>query len=184
VFGIRRVDKVRDLIPGLGAMVEANGLGIMYRIVGEQSGGALALLEVTLGPGLLGAPPHMHWNEDEVSCVLEGELVVQLGERVVTLKPGETLFKPRGVFHAFWNPGSAATRFLEFIAPAGFEEFFCEMAPLVPAEGPPDADGIVALAKRYQVEFDLSRVPELLQQYGVRCTWSGAFFVGSRRSLS
>lgn len=152
-------------------MVEMAGQKIQCRIIGEQTGGAMAVLEATLGPGLLCAPPHMHRREDEVLVLLEGELMVQVGERVVRATPGEFVFKPRGVRHAFWNPGTTTARYLEFITPAGFEEYFRELAPLFPPDGPPDVPGAVELAWKYEVDFELSRVPEILKQHGVKAAW-------------
>jgi mannose-6-phosphate isomerase-like protein (cupin superfamily) len=148
-------------------LVQVAGQEITYKVVGEETGGAFALLECTLGPGLLGAPPHMHHREDEVTCVLEGELMIQVGERVIYATPGCTIFKPRGVFHAFWNAGSTTARFLEFISPAGFEEYFHGLASLQPAEGPPDIPGILEHARQYDVEFRMDRLPEILQTYEV-----------------
>jgi mannose-6-phosphate isomerase-like protein (cupin superfamily) len=143
------------------------GQGITYKVMGEETGGAFALLECTLGPGLLGAPPHMHHREDQVTCVLEGELMIQVGERVIYATPGCTVFKPRGVFHAFWNAGSVTARYLEFISPAGFEEYFHGLPALMPAEGAPDLPGLVEHAREYEVEFRMDRLPEILQTYGV-----------------
>lgn len=150
-----------------GTTVQMAGQGITYKVVGEETGGAFALLECTLGPGLLGAPPHMHHREDEVTCVLEGELMIQLGVRVIHATPGCTIFKPRGVFHAFWNAGETPARYLEFISPAGFEEYFHGLASYLPADGPPDMPGILEHARRFEVEFQLDRLPEILQQYNL-----------------
>jgi mannose-6-phosphate isomerase-like protein (cupin superfamily) len=152
-------------------MVEMAGQRIRCRIGGEQTGGALSVLEVTLGPGLLGAPPHMHRKEDEVLIVIEGEMMVQVGERVVRAVPGEFVFKPRGVTHTFWNPGATTARFLEFITPSGYEGFFGELAPLFPADEPPDLRAAVELARRYEIDFDLSRVPEILKEHSVQAAW-------------
>jgi mannose-6-phosphate isomerase-like protein (cupin superfamily) len=165
------MDQVKDLLPEEGTVVEMAGQTIRCRVIGEQTGGAMAVLEATLGPGLLCAPPHMHRREDEVLVVLEGEITVQVGERVIEATPGQFVFKPRGVRHAFWNPGTTTARYLEFISPAGFEEYFKELAPLFPADGPPDVPQAVELAWKYEVDFDLSRVPEILEQHGVKAAW-------------
>src|SRR4051794_11281491 len=105
------MDEVRDLLPGDAATTAVAGLGFTYRIVGEQTGGTLAVIETTLKPWHLGAPPHMHRREDQVLCVVEGELMVQVGERVTRAGPGSVVFKPRGVYHAFWNPGATMARY-------------------------------------------------------------------------
>jgi quercetin dioxygenase-like cupin family protein len=161
------MDQRRDTSCGEGPRLELAGQGITYRIVGEETGGSLALVESTLPPGHLGAPPHMHRNEDQVVCVLEGELMVQVGERIIHARTGCVVFKPRGVFHAFWNPGATTARYLDFITPAGFEECLQELARLLPAAGPADMLQVRALAERYQVEFDPIRLSELLEQHEV-----------------
>ncbi len=52
-------------------------------------------------------PAHRHPGE-EIIYVLEGTLEYQLeGQPPVTLKAGEVLFVPAGVFHSARNPGNA-----------------------------------------------------------------------------
>jgi quercetin dioxygenase-like cupin family protein len=158
---------MKDLTPDEGTTVGMAGRGIVYWVVGEQTGGAFALIEATLGPRRLGAPPHLHHREDEVICLLEGELMVQIGERVICARPGSVIFKPRGVFHTVWNPTMATARFLEFISPAGLEEYFMDLAGFLPEEAPPDGLMMMELAEGYEVESDMSRLPEILRHYQV-----------------
>ena len=86
---------------------------------------------------------------------------------MIHARAGCVVFKPRGIFHAFWNPGATTARYLDFITPAGFEECLRELALLLPVAGPADVPGVRALAERYQVEFDANRLSELLEQYEV-----------------
>jgi uncharacterized cupin superfamily protein len=76
---------------------------------------------------------HTHANEDEYTYVLEGRVGLQLGDEVIEAGPGDLVFKPRGVAHAFWNAGDEPARMLEIISPAGFENYFRELAPLLAA---------------------------------------------------
>ena len=151
-----------------GTRIQIGGFGAVIKVPGEATGGSVSIVEHTLAPGLLGAPPHRHDREDETSCVLEGRLTVQVGDDVVTVGPGEMVVKPRGIFHAFWNAGDQPVRFLEVISPGGFEAYFAELARLVPGDGPPDLGAIAALAARYGMEFDFPAMPELMQRHGVR----------------
>lgn len=151
-----------------GASIQIGGFGTVVRVPREWTGGSVSLVEHTLGPSLLGAPPHRHTREDETSYVLEGRLTVQVGEEVRTAGPGEIVVKPRGIFHAFWNAGDRPVRFLEVISPGGFEGYFAELAGIIPAEGPPDLGAIAALGARYGMEFDFSRLPELMERHRVR----------------
>ena len=167
--GQREVDEPTTYVrAGEGHAIQFEGLGTILKVPGGATGGSVAVVEHTLKAGWLGAPPHRHSHEDEVSYVLEGELTVQQRGAVTTAGPGEFIIKPRGIFHAFWNTGSRTARFLEIISPAGFERYFAELAPLIPDNAPPDIEGIFALAERYGLEFDMSAVPGLLEQYGLR----------------
>ncbi|CAA9425840.1 MAG: hypothetical protein AVDCRST_MAG78-1361 [uncultured Rubrobacteraceae bacterium] len=99
-----------------------------------------ALVEHPIEPRVLAAPMHTHQHEDEYTYVLEGEVGVQVGDEVRVAQPGDLVFKPRHVPHAFWNAGNAPARALEITSPAGFERYFAEIASLLPtAHGaPPD----------------------------------------------
>lgn len=153
---------------GQGRHVQIGGFGTTIRVPGQAVGGSVSLVEHSLEPGLLGAPPHRHSREDETSYVLQGRLTVQVGEETVTAGPGEVIVKPRGIFHAFWNAGDEPVRFLEVISPGGFEDYFAELARIIPPDGPPDLGAIAELAARYGMEFDMGRIPELMQRHGVR----------------
>ena len=90
-------------------------------------------------PRALAAPLHRHNREDEYSFVLEGRMGALLGDDVVEAGPGDLVYKPRGQWHTFWNAGDEPARILEIISPAGFEQFFAELAPLA-AGGAPDPE--------------------------------------------
>ncbi len=142
-------------------------LGVRFMIDGERTGGNFSLVEHPLPPRALGAPVHTHHNEDEYSYVLEGRVGVQLGEEVLEAGPGELIFKPREVAHAFWNAGDEPARLLEIISPAGFENYFREMAPLLAA---PERDQVAIgeVVSRYDLDIDFDTVPILAEKHGLR----------------
>ena len=142
-------------------------LGARFMIDGETTGGAFSLVEHTLPPRALGAPVHTHRNEDEYSYVLEGRIGVQLGDDVTEAGAGELVLKPRGVPHAFWNAGDEPVRLLELISPAGFENYFREMAPLLAAPEP-DEGAIGEVLARYELELDFGTVAVLAERHGLR----------------
>jgi mannose-6-phosphate isomerase-like protein (cupin superfamily) len=124
------------LLPDEGEMVVIGRLGAQFMIGGAESGGTFALVEHPIGPRVLAAPLHTHEREAEYTYVLEGEVAVQVGDEVRVVLPGDLVFKPRGVPHAFWNAGDAPARALGIISPAGFERYFAEIAPLLPPTAP------------------------------------------------
>src|SRR2546421_7393157 len=58
------------------------------------------------------APPHVHHTEDEAWYVLEGILIVRLGDREIEARAGSSVLAPHGVPHTFWNPGPAPARYV------------------------------------------------------------------------
>ena len=99
--------------------------------------------------------------------MLEGRFGVQLGDEVLEAGPGDLLFKPRGVAHAFWNAGDEPARLLELISPAGFENYFRELAPLLAAPER-DQDAIGEVVARHQLDIDFASVPVLAERHHLR----------------
>lgn len=72
------------------------------------------------GPNL-----HVHPDQDEWWYVLEGEFVIKVGDKMYHTKPGDSVFGPRGVPHAFSKIGEGTGRMLTTFQPAGrMEECF------------------------------------------------------------
>jgi hypothetical protein len=97
--------------------------------------------------------------------VLSGRLTAQIGDEVVEADPGELVVKPRGIPHAFWNAGPEDLRFLELISPAGFEEYFFELAAPFNAR---DADAMDEIRGRYRLDLRMETIPELLERNGLQ----------------
>ncbi len=155
------------LLPGEGRAVHIGGLGVVFKLLGTDTGGQLAVVEHPLAPGTLAGPPHVHHKEDEASYVLEGEVTAQVGDQVIQARAGTLIFKPKGIPHTFWNMSTAPARLLEIISPGGFEKYFEELAELVAPGGPPDIAGLMRLGQKYDLELDMSGVGVLSQKYHV-----------------
>jgi quercetin dioxygenase-like cupin family protein len=155
------------LATGQGEAVNLLALGVRFMIDGAATGGNFSLVEHPLPPRALGSPVHTHRNEDEYSYVLEGRVGVQLGDDVIEAGPGDLVFKPRGVAHAFWNAGDQPARLLEIISPAGFENYFREMAPLLAAADRDEA-ALGEVVSRYELDIDFATIPLLAERHGLR----------------
>jgi quercetin dioxygenase-like cupin family protein len=153
--------------PDEGESVNLLALGVRFMIDGNATDGRFSLVEHPLPPRALGAPVHAHRNEDEYSYVLEGRVGVQLGDEVIEAGPGELVFKPRGVPHAFWNAGDEPARLLEVISPAGFENYFRELAPLINATER-DESALEEVVAKYELEMDFESIPVLAERHGLR----------------
>ena len=154
--------------PGGGGTVIEGGFGVVAKLAGVDTGGSVAIVEHPLAPGILGAAPHSHECEDEISYVLEGEVTVMVGDEVVTAAAGSYVVKPRRVPHTFWNASEAPARLLEIIAPVGFETYFTELGQILANPGPPDMAAIGALAGRYGMTMYPERLGEIMERHGVR----------------
>src|SRR4051812_28395500 len=154
--------------PADGDQVQIGPMGVRFMIGSEEAGGGFSVVEHPIAPRSLAAPTHTHRHEDEYSYVLEGEVGVQVGDEVRVAKPGELVFKPRGVPHAFWNPGDRPARLLEIISPGGFERYFEEIGPLFPADGPPDFEALAAVQARYGLTMDFASTPRLIEEHGLQ----------------
>ena len=155
------------VLPGAGKSVSLGGLGAVFKLFGEDTGGSFALVEHPMAPRSLGAPVHTHRHEDEYSYVLEGEIGAEVGGRALRAGPGALVVKPRGVPHAFWNPTDAPARLLEIISPGGFERYFEEMAAAFAPGAPPDMMRVAEIQARYGVEMDLGSMPRLVAEHGL-----------------
>jgi mannose-6-phosphate isomerase-like protein (cupin superfamily) len=65
-----------------------------------------------------------HGNADEMIFFVKGSGSAQLGEQVVQVEPGTTLFIPEGLHHSFTNSTDEPMEFVWVFAPAGFEAGF------------------------------------------------------------
>ena len=94
------------------------------KVSGKDTVGDVAIFE-QVGSTPNGGPPlHIHPYQDEIFYVIEGEYRFQVGEDKYELKPGDTIFLPRGIRHAFIQL-SEKGRLIITYQPAGkIEGFF------------------------------------------------------------
>ena len=152
--------------PGEGQTGELGSIGVHFKLWGQDTGGALSVVEHPFPVGALVAP-HLHTREDEYSIVTEGEIGFRSGDREVVLGPGGYITKPRGELHAMWNAGAVPARMIEIISPAGFEHFFREVAELI-AAGPVVAGQGGDLAERYGLQFgEPDWLPGIVERFGL-----------------
>ena len=102
----------------------------------EETDGEVSLTEIVVPPHTAGPPLHTH-DFDEAFDMLEGELIFQVDEVLVTKGAGELAFAPRNVAHALANHGDAPARYLLVCTPAGFERHWARMAAEAAGVEPP-----------------------------------------------
>ena len=96
---------------------------IPFKLLAEDTGGKLSLLEWTLSPWQSGPFLHAH-DFTEAFYVVDGELEIQLGERRHILGPRHLAWAPGGTPHAFANAAAREVTVLTICSPGGLEHFF------------------------------------------------------------
>jgi mannose-6-phosphate isomerase-like protein (cupin superfamily) len=141
--------------PGEGESVWLVGDLIEVKLSAEDTGGAYSMIEETTPPG---GGPHLHRDEDEAFCVLEGEVEFLLGGGTILAGAGTCVHVPKGTLHTFRNMGTSPSRVLGVLTLGGFEGFFLEAGE--PAtegssapEGEPDVGRIVEIGRGYGLEI-------------------------------
>lgn len=94
-----------------------------YKVVSSDTKGDMFVIEQA-NQRRGGPPLHVHQGEDELFYVLDGEYLVQVGDRHFPLKTGDCVLGPRGIPHAWAFTGSTQGRLLLSYAPAGKMEAF------------------------------------------------------------
>jgi mannose-6-phosphate isomerase-like protein (cupin superfamily) len=114
-----------ELKADAGERLRFGEVEIVVKASAETAGGAFAIFEENEP---VDTPLHVHDNEDELFYVLEGEHLIQVGEREFRVGPGGLVFAPRGVPHAQRRVVPRTGRLLVVTSPPGLEGFFRELA--------------------------------------------------------
>jgi quercetin dioxygenase-like cupin family protein len=151
------VTKPFNLEPESGEKIWITGDTVIIRAAAADTGGAYTMIEAIASPGN-GPPLHLHKNEDETLYVLEGDIEIINGDKVLKGKPGAVAFVPRGIAHRFRCTGDRAGRLLIVYTPGGIEGFFREAGRPATGDGrapPLDSDEIArseVAGRRYGLE--------------------------------
>lgn len=88
----------------------------------DATEGALSVMRTTMGPGIEGARPHTHSKSAELFYILDGELQLLAGDRVLSAGKGDLVVVPPNMAHAFATTPGHTADFLILLAP-GLERF-------------------------------------------------------------
>ena len=141
--------------PGAGRFIPVgtSGTGVTIKVSGAESGELCTVWEGRVPPGAVGAGPHYHRGRDEFFYVLDGELVLRIGDESHVAKAGTFAFVPRDTINGFHNASSDGATILVMHHPAGFERFLDEMQALAARNGSKEERAALA------AQFDMIPVP-------------------------
>jgi mannose-6-phosphate isomerase-like protein (cupin superfamily) len=87
-----------------------NSGGMRNKVLGVADGMTIAIQD--------GSPPkHLHANANEIQYILEGTGTIWLGDKAVTVKPGDLVIIPRGTPHAGTKPQGRTIKALAIKTP-------------------------------------------------------------------
>lgn len=101
----------------------------------DTAGELLVFQHTNMGRG--GPPRHVHHAQDEWFYVVAGEFAAEIGDQKYTLRPGDSLFAPRNIPHAWAHVGDGPGTLITTVSPAGtFETFIRDTTrhPTLPSE--------------------------------------------------
>lgn len=109
-----------------------------WKVTAEESDGGLFLFEDEMTEGKM-TPLHTHPEADELTYVLEGEILMRTGDREQRVAAGGVTMTPRGVPHAF-RVISPTARMLTLQTPGRGAAFYWNASEPAAsdAEGPVD----------------------------------------------
>jgi quercetin dioxygenase-like cupin family protein len=113
---------------------------LQIKVPSKDTAGALFVFEhADMGKG--GPPRHFHYEQDEWFYATKGEFAFEVGDERFTLRPGDSLFAPRMVPHAWAYVGDEPGTLLLAVQPAGsLEAFFIENCAMDRPPTPEEAD--------------------------------------------
>src|SRR5256712_9774114 len=88
-----------------GKLVSIGGVGVKFKISGDETNRAFSIVEHHVQPRTL-VPPHLHHDTDEYSYVVEGQFGARIGDEILLAGSGGYILKPRGIPHTFCDPPS------------------------------------------------------------------------------
>ena len=119
------------------------------KVSGADNEGRCVIFD-TLRHAKVGPQLHVHEKLDEWFYVMDGEFKFQTDGETMRLKPGDSLFVPRNVVHAFVKTSEGPARLVVMHQPAGtMEEFFRTASQLADKS----VEGRRALAIRHDTRF-------------------------------
>jgi quercetin dioxygenase-like cupin family protein len=105
-----------------GTKLKVSDASVCVKATSEQTGGLFNLFEIDC-PGGFTTPMHIHYTEDVVVFILQGELMVFWGEERRHAAAGAYVYLPRGTPHGLLVEDGRAARILYATLPAGFDRF-------------------------------------------------------------
>lgn len=94
------------------------------KISSKDTNGDLAVFEQTGFTPKGGPPLHIHPFQDEFFYIIEGDYLFQVGDEKFQMEPGDTIFLPRNIQHAFIQLTEKGKVIVSYMPAGKMEDFF------------------------------------------------------------
>jgi quercetin dioxygenase-like cupin family protein len=94
-----------------GEVLSFMGMDLIWKVTSAMSRGAYVAFVQVAPPGT-GVPMHIHHNEEESMFLIEGRLMVGLGDETFEVSRGDMVNLPRGTAHGFRAVGDSPAQVL------------------------------------------------------------------------
>jgi quercetin dioxygenase-like cupin family protein len=130
-------------------LVSGPGRDLIFKVTGEDTGGALDYFIVEVAPK--GGPPlHIHHKQEETIHVLKGEYKIRIGDEIFYCQEGGFAYLPSKVPHAFLNLTDEPGEIIVVYTPGGGHKFYEEFGP-ISRSGSSDRNVMAALFEKYDM---------------------------------
>ena len=135
----------------------------------KDTNGSLLEMISTYGPFSTRPPSHYHPYQSEDFVVIEGELTIELGNKIKILKKGDAIHISKNEPHSMWNNSNKKTVVNWKVQPALDTEYMFESACKIAIENIHSKRKTtiiqkLKLAKEYKNMFRLAKPSYLLQE--------------------
>jgi 2-polyprenyl-6-methoxyphenol hydroxylase-like FAD-dependent oxidoreductase/quercetin dioxygenase-like cupin family protein len=129
--------------------IRMGGLEIRFLRAKDETAGSLDMFETTVQPKANMPVAHYHEAWDETVYGLSGVTTWRVDGRDIAVGPGQSIFIPRGVVHAFRNDTAAPATCLNVLTPGILGPAYFEAMAALVASGKPDPAATRSLMLRY-----------------------------------
>lgn len=105
-------------------------IAVTIKATGEETSDSFYLGEAV--PDRVSGPAHVHEHLHDMFYVLDGTLTMLLDGETIPLPAGSLSACRPAIVHTFSNPSEAPVRFLNFITPAGSENYMRDLGAALP----------------------------------------------------
>ncbi len=146
--------KIRALESRFNEKIIFGNTPIDFKLLSSDTEEGLSVFISTNNQKGFGPPLHIHYTFDEFFCVLEGRFLFQVGDEMLQMEKGDSLFIPRNVKHCFDYNGETSGNLLVGMLPGkGLENYFADMGKLLTGQGMPDMVALQAVYKSHNSEI-------------------------------